>query len=123
MEKINNADDFTKCGGKMELELKNENFVFVNEILSSAKLKDISVPKPSRVAKTDLEQEHDFEKYTTHKNNLNELVESYEKDSCGRKIKVCNGNLEDEFDYYVCNEKLVIPRYLIQFSSKLCFYT
>ena len=122
MEKINNEDDFTKCGNKMEFKLKKENFIFVNEIVLSTKLKDISVPKASRV-KTDLKREHGFEKYTTHKNNSNEPVEPYEKDSCGRKIKVCNGNLEDEFDYYVCNEKLVMPRYLIQFSSKLCYYT
>ena len=66
MEKIYKVGDFTKCGGKMELELTKENFVFVNEILSSTKLKDISVPKPSRVVKTDLKREHYFEKYTVN---------------------------------------------------------
>ena len=88
----------------------------------SEKLEDISVPEPSRVLKT-LKREHDFEKYTIHKRNSDEPVEPYEKDSRGRKIKVCDGNLGDEDDYFVCNEKLVVPRYLIQFSSKLCFNT
>ena len=42
----------------------------------------------------------------------------YETDSRGRKITDCNGNNKDDSNHYVCDEKLVVPRYLVEFYSK-----
>ena len=59
-----------------------------------------------------------FEKYIVEGTDENNPDEYYEEDSNGRKIKICNGNVKDEWNYYVCDEKLVVPRYLIQCHSK-----
>ena len=100
-------------------EFNKENFVFVNEI--SNKLEHIVVSNKNQFLITKVKRQHEFEKYTIKKSDENDSVENYEKDTCGRKIKVCNGNLGDEDDYYVCDEKLVIPRYLVQCSTKIFF--
>ena len=104
-----------------KLEFKKENFVFVNEILESNKLQNKIVSEANSLSKTDLERQHKFEKYTVDRNSTDGSVEVYEKDSYDRKIKVCNGNEDDEEDYYVCDEKLVIPRYLIQCSTMVYY--
>ena len=113
----------TRCGNKIEFKFKKENFIFVNEILESEKLKNKTVSKQNSSPKTDLEgklRKHEFEKYTIEKKNCRtDSIETYENDSYCRKIKVCIGTKEDEQDYYVCHERLVIPRYLIQCSLKI----
>ena len=43
---------------------------------------------------------------------------NFEKDSNGRKIKISNVGIKDWTNDYVCDEKMVIPRYLIQYHSK-----
>ena len=63
-------------------------------------------------------RKYPFKKYIVEGTDENKSDEYYEEDSNGRKIKVCNGNVKDELNYYVCDEKLVIPRYLIQCYSK-----
>ena len=45
------------------------------------------------------------------------LDERYEEDSIEMKIEICNENVTDDLNYCVCHEKLVVPRYLIQYRS------
>ena len=44
-------------------------------------------------------------------------VDNYETDSRGRRIKICDGSAEDKYNHFVCDEKLVVPRYLIDFTN------
>ena len=148
-------------GKNLELFNKKENFIFVNEIVDSKTVKELSVPNyesskfilqctvgftvgfvalykdlPSpkilflfsgaitlgnmiyKLNSMTWKRKNPFEKYILEGTDVKIPNECYEEDSNGRKIKVCNGNVKDEWNYYVCDEKLVVPRYLIQCNSK-----
>ena len=58
-----------------------------------------------------------FERYVDFFEAQKSFKDSNERDSVGRKIKVCNGSEGDYHNHYVCDEDLVKPRYLIHFQS------
>ena len=58
-----------------------------------------------------------FERYTKSKFAIKSSIENYESDSHGRRIKICDGSRKDYLDHFVCDEKLVVPRYLIDFIN------
>ena len=70
------------------------------------------IPRKHEIAS----RKNKFEKYIVEGTDAND--ERHEEDSDGRKIKICNGNADDELNYFVCDEKLVVPRYLIQFQTE-----
>ena len=49
--------------------------------------------------------------------DIKSSVDHYDTDSHGRRVKICDGNIKDELDHFVCDEKLVVPRYLIDFTN------
>ena len=120
-EAYNKWKENLKFGNKTEFKFKKENFIFVNEILESKELKNKTVSKQNSSLKTSLKRKRRFEKYTLKTNFRTDFVETFESDSRCRKIKVCNGSRKAELDYYVCDEKLAIPRYLIQFSLTISY--
>ena len=63
-------------------------------------------------------RQNQFKKYILRGTAEHNADECYEEDSNGRKIKICNGSVKDESNYYICDETLVVPRYLIQCHSK-----
>ena len=81
--------------------------ILVNEVLESNKL---------RVGNYQAGRTHQFARYSSGRSVSS--GETHEKDSNGRKIKTSRATLQDESDHYVCNEKFVIPRYLIEFFSQ-----
>ena len=93
----------------------NDNllFIFVNEIFESESLEEIVVKK-ELASEPGTFRKNQFEHYIKEGTAKKHSVKSFEKDSGGRKIKSCASSEEEFENYYVCDEKLVIPRYLIQ---------
>ena len=138
-----------------KLYKEKENFILVNEIIESKKLKEISV---SLITKNEFiystiftlilypvshlfsylffipfallltfvftlyiknqPRKRKFERYIVKTTAPKNSDKHYEEDSIGRKIKVFNATVEDESNHYVCDENLVIPRYLVKCSTK-----
>ena len=88
-------------------------FILVNEILESKKL-ELIVNKKTITTKTASPRKDDFEKYIKKWTANKYSNETYEQDSNGRKIKTSTISRAEIENYYVCDEKLIIPRYLIQ---------
>ena len=124
------CDNYQLNGDKSELLNDNAHFVFVNEIIQSETLKEINDNTYGLILNfisfcvmiiwliLGYKKEDKFKRYIVEGTDEKNSEEYYENDSSGRKIKVCKGNGKDELNHYVCSEKLVIPRYLIQCSSK-----
>ena len=83
--------------------------VLVNEVLESEKL---------QVTRYEVNKTHQFARYHNGTTETNSR-EAYEKDSNGRKIKTSPATACDQSNHYVCNEKFVIPRYVIEFYGKV----
>ena len=107
------AQELEKAG--KTLPKKQSYFIFVNEILESENLKQLPCMKTFTGSSTAYPGKHKFSKYV--KKGTPVIFNKYEKDSKGRKIKCSEANVEDEFNYYVCDQSLVVPRYLIQCYS------
>ena len=58
-----------------------------------------------------------FERYIYWMSMIKSSVDYFETDSRGRRIKICDGSAEDNYNHFVCDEKLVVPRYLIDFTN------
>ena len=84
----------------------------MNEILESESLEEIVVEEKV-MGKTASPRKNQFEKYIGSRTaEMNAATD--EQDSSGRKIRI-SAPSEAEFEnYYVCHQKFVIPRYLIQ---------
>ena len=80
--------------------------VFVNEVLESEKLQ---VVKPSNN-----KCKYQSARYIVCGTIKIDSKKTYEKDSNGRKI-TSPVNIHDDSNHYVCHEKFVIPRYLVEF--------
>ena len=115
------AVDFSQIKSREELDEcfdehnRKVSFVFVNEILDSDKLKVINAKDKVKVTFTKTPRKNQFEKYIKSGCDKN-IKHTYQKDSKERNIKSSKANILEEYNYYVCEEKLVIPRYLIQCS-------
>ena len=92
--------------------------VFVNEVLESEKLKVVKChwnePYSSYYS-----HKYQFARYIDDETKEKRTNETYEKDSNGREIKTSRAKIRDEYGHYVCLENLVIPRYVIEFYSKV----
>ena len=116
------AVDFSQIKSKEETDERFDeldrdvSFVFVNEILDSDNLKVIKAEDKTKVTFTKTPRKNQFEKYI--KSGTGEKFKhTYKKDSNGKMIRCSKANILEEYNYYVCDEKLVIPRYLIQCST------
>ena len=99
-------------------------FIFLNEIFESEKIEKIIIDKEAN-CKTDSPRKHQFEKYVIKGTVKKHAVKTYEKDNNGRKIRCYAPTKAELNNYFVCHEKFVVPRYLIQcfpkFDYKLIF--
>ena len=97
---------------KQKTDKRNElEFIFVNEILESEKLEEIVVEERV-IGKTASPRKNQFEKYIRSGTADPDATE--ERDTKGRRIRISEMSEAVLYDYHVCHENLVIPRYLIQ---------
>ena len=92
-------------------------FIFLNEILESEKIKENVVEKLI-LRKTASPRKNQFEKYVVKGTGKKHTVENYGQDSKGRKLRTFAPSEEELKNYFVCHEKFVKPRYLIQCFPK-----
>ena len=90
----------------------NLEFIFVNEILESKTLEEIVVEK-SVTHRTASPRKNQFEKYIRSGTAKMNYDATDEQDSNGMKIRISAPSEAELHNYYVCHEKLVVPRYLI----------
>ena len=90
----------------------NLEFIFVNEILESKTLEEIVVEK-SVTHRTASPRKNQFEKYIRSGTAKMNSDATDERDSNGMKIRISAPSEVELHNYYVCHEKLVVPRYLI----------
>ena len=92
-------------------------FIFINEILESEKIEEIVVEEKF-TPKTDSPRKNQFEKYVIKGTAQKHSVDTYEQDSNGRKLRTFAPSEAEWYNYFVCHEKFVVPRYLIQCFPK-----
>ena len=121
--------DISSCAGDYSLKkcLKNVlnpyskdllMFIFLNEILESEKIEEIVV-EIEIPGKTASPRKHQFEKYVKKGTAKKHSDDTHEQDSNGRKLRTFAPSEAERKNYFVCHEKFVVPRYLIQCYPKL----
>ena len=92
-------------------------YMFVNEVLKSDNLKTFRRCKSSLMGDHDNKPDYQFEKHTL-KWSQKLTEKDYKEDSLGRKYRNIKVNKISQYDQYLADESLVIPRYLIVIGPK-----
>ena len=92
-------------------------FLFLNEILESEKIEEIVIEKVV-TDNTANPRKNQFEKYVIRGTAQKHSDDNNEQDSNDRKLRTHAPSAEEWNNYFVCHEKFVVPRYLIQCYPK-----
>ena len=95
---------------------KNVRFIFVSEVLESQKLETILYSKI--VKSRDSPLKNAFSKYM-HVRSPAITEDNYKKDHKGRRYRNIAVDENSEYDEFVADSKIVIPRYLVSYENEL----